>query len=79
MRPRIKTKALCATSTLGNTRVRLLSDEAPIRKKTLEDKERELRAKMRKVMHSEKYAVKEGRIFIMTHYGKGMLGQGVLC
>lgn len=80
MRPRIKTmKALCATSALGDSRVKTLMECPQLRKKTIADKEKELKEKMRAVYHREKYAVKKGRIFIMTHYGKGMLGQGVLC
>ena len=79
MRQRIKTmKALCATSAFGDSRVKTLMECPPIRKKTIADKEKELKEKMRAVLHREKFAVKDGKIFILTHHGKGMMGQGIL-
>ena len=77
MRPRIK-KVLCATSALGDSRVKTLMECPQLRKKTIADKEKELKEKMRAVYHREKYAVKDNKIYILTHHGKGMMGQGIL-
>lgn len=78
MRPRIKTmKALCATSALGDSRVKSLMDCPQVRRKTTDDHIKELKAKMKAVYSRKKYAIKDGKIFILTH--KGGLGQGILC
>jgi len=71
MRPRIqiKRKVLCATSALGDSRVKSLMDCPQIRRKTTDDHIKELKAKMQAVYSRKKYAIKYGRIFILTHKG----------
>lgn len=77
MRPRIKTmKALCATSALGDSRVKTLMDCPQIRRKTTDERMKELQQKMHDVYHRAKYAVKDGRIYIMSR--KGGLGENIL-
>lgn len=76
MRKRIKTKVPCATSALGDSRVKTLMDCPQIRRKTTDEKMEELRKKMTAVYHRAKYAVKDGKIYIMTR--KGGLGENIL-
>ncbi|MBQ1668387.1 MAG: hypothetical protein II063_10470 [Prevotella sp.] len=66
-----------ATSALGDSRVIALSECPRKAPKTTDDRLKEYKDKLRAVFHRSKYAVKDGKIYIITR--KGHLGQGVFC